>query len=481
VLKKGFEKFNEMIVKITDGQFEAFDCLTISSLTDKYMKVEGAYDGVFEVCGNLREYIGRAVYGGRVAVNKKYVKKIIKGMISDYDGVSLYPSAIHRLCKELGLFKGKAKRMTEFNSWKSYDYSVMTVQINKVNKHQQIPFIAHKGDGSTKYLNEAPTEPIIIDSITLEDYINFHDIEYEILDGVYWNEGFNKKMGKLIENLFKERLKWKKTNEALQQTIKLMLNSAYGKTIMKKSNTEKIFVRGDYELREVDGEWKNVKTNTLTNYLYNNWNTIKSCDRVNESRFQVERTCVDTSYNRAHIGCAILSMSKRIMNEVFDVANENSYPIFYTDTDSLHLNFEDVPKLEKKYEERYGRVLNGKNLGQFHTDFDLKGAVGDIYATKSIFLGKKSYVDVLESKDKDGNTITGHHIRLKGITEQGLLHKSRELGGYFEMYNRLAKGEKIKFWLNPTTDDEDTNKTLFEYKEGAVMTKVRPFYREVKF
>ena len=74
-----------------------------------------------------------------------------------------------------------------------------------------------------------------------------------------------------------------------------------------------------------------------------------------------------------------------------------------------------------------------------------------------------------------------HSTRLKGITEQGLLHKSRELGGYFNMYNKLAKGEKIKFWLNPTTNDEDTNKTMFEYKEGTVMTKIRPFYREVKF
>jgi hypothetical protein len=61
---------------------------------------------------------------------------------------------------------------------------------------------------------------------------------------------------------------------------------------------------------------------------------------------EVEKICADNSFNRGHIGCAILSISKRIMNEVFDVANDNNYPIYYTDTDSLHCNLEDVPKLK---------------------------------------------------------------------------------------------------------------------------------------
>jgi hypothetical protein len=241
VLKKGIQKFNELIQEITENKMSVYDSLTISSLTDKYMKLEGAYNGVYEVQGNLRAYIAKAVYGGRVCVNKKYKKKVINGKISDYDGVSLYPSAINRLCRLMGLPKGKAKRytlndLTGLNNsyWKNKTYSILTVKITKVNKKQQMPFIAHKTEDSIKYTNEAPEKPIVIDSITLEDYINFHHIEYELLEGVYWNEGGNKKMGEVIQRLFNARLQYKKTNVALAIQLNLMLNSSYGKTIMKK-------------------------------------------------------------------------------------------------------------------------------------------------------------------------------------------------------------------------------------------------------
>jgi len=97
VLKKGLEKFNGILKDITDNKISAYDYLTISSVTDNFMKKEGVFRDVYEVSGNLREYISKSAYGGRVSVNKKYVKKIVTGKIADYDGVSLYPSAINRL------------------------------------------------------------------------------------------------------------------------------------------------------------------------------------------------------------------------------------------------------------------------------------------------------------------------------------------------------------------------------------------------
>jgi hypothetical protein len=490
VLKKGIQKMDSLIKEITEGKMSVYECLTISSLTDKYMIKEGAYDGVYSMQGNLRAYVAEAVYGGRVCVNPKYKKKIIEGKISDYDGVSLYPSAINRLCREIGLPIGKAKQITNMNDWEQYTYSILTVKINKVNKIQQMPFIAHKSDTSIKYSNEPPPEPITIDSITLQDYIKFHEIEYEILDGVYWNEGGNKKMGEVIQRLFEARLKYKKSNVALANTIKLMLNSAYGKTIMKKTMTEtKIIKTSKKRFNKKTKKWEDVKKTPFMDYVYNNFNTIKRYRQLNADNWEVERICSDNSYNRGHIGCAILSMSKRIMNEVFDTANTNELPIYYTDTDSIHCNLADVPTLEAKYKEAYNKELNGKNLEQFHTDFNMldkdnkprQGDNEEIYATKSIFLGKKSYMDVLESKDKDGNTITGTHIRLKGITEAGLEHVSKEYeDGYFGLYSDLAKGTRKKIILNPFNAEENKHKVLFEFKDGRVKTR-KEFSREVSF
>lgn len=489
VLKKGIEKFNELINEITNGKMSVYDCLTISSLTDKYMIAEGAYEGIYTVKGNLRAYIAKAVYGGRVCANTKYVKQTLEGKFSDYDGVSLYPSAINRLCREIGLPKGAAKRFEHQelhdnnNIWKNKKYSVLTVKINKVNKIQQMPFIAHKGEGSINYTNTPPDEPIVIDSITLEDYINFHEIEYEILDGVYWDMGVNKKMGEVIQTLFNARLQAKKEKKgALSNVIKLMLNSSYGKTIMKKTNTENVIVKTtNKSYNEKTKKWTTHQKTDFEKYVYNNFNTIKSYRKINTDNYEVERVCADNSYNRGHIGCAILSMSKRIMNEVFDIANENEYPIYYTDTDSLHCNMDDVPKLEANYELKYNKKLNGTALEQFHTDFALDGACGEIYATKSIFLGKKSYMDVLESVDKNGNKISGTHIRLKGITEAGLEHTSKDYkDGYFGLYQDLAKGTKKKIILNPFDKDKNKNKVLFEFKQGRVSTR-KEFAREVSF
>lgn len=482
VLKKGIQKMNELISEITEGKMSVYECLTISSLTDKYMIKEGAYEGVYNIQGNLREYVSQAIYGGRVCVNHKYAKQVIEGKISDYDGVSLYPSAINRLCREIGLPMGKALRLVNKDDWEKMTYSIITVKINKVNKKQQMPFIAHKSDMSIKYTNEPPKEPITIDSITLQDYIKFHEIEYEILDGVYWNEEGNKKMGEVIQRLFNARLKYKKSNVALANTIKLMLNSAYGKTIMKKTMTEtKIIKTSKKRYNKKTKTWENVKKTPFMDYVYNNFNTIKRYRKLNENNWEVERICSDNSYNRGHIGCAILSMSKRIMNEVFDTANTNDLPIYYTDTDSIHCNLKDVPRLENAFRDIYNKELNGKNLEQFHTDFNLNGAVEEIYATKSIFLGKKSYLDVLESKDKDGNIITGTHIRLKGITEEGLAHTSKEYAdGYFGLYKDLAKGTKKKIILNPFNEDENKQKVMFEFIEGRVRTR-KEFTREVSF
>jgi hypothetical protein len=303
------------------------------------------------------------------------------------------------------------------------------------------------------------------------------------MDGVYWDEGYNKKMGEVILRLFEERLRHKALgNNALQNALKLMMNSAYGKTIMKKSKVEKTIIkRSDMTYRK--GQWEPIETDTaFKNYIWKNFHIIKSFRQVNQHFYEVEQLKADFSYNRGHIGCSILSTSKRIMNEVFDVANTNKYPIYMTDTDSLHIDLKNVPKLEEAYGIEYGRQLNGKQLGQFHTDFDLEGAGKgkEIYATTSIFLGKKSYLDVLESVDKNGNKITGYHIRLKGITEAGLKHASKKHGSYEALYMSLAEGNTENFVLNPYDEEEHSQKVMFQYVKGGVMTR-KEFCRKVSF
>jgi len=478
VLKEGLKVFREKI-KLIAG-LDIHDHNTISSLSFKYFQKEGSFNDIQECCGNLRDYLSRSVKGGRVSTLKKSTKKLIKKHLVDYDACSLYPSAIYRICQMLGGFpKGEAKKINtkNKNELDNFDYYVVTVRINKINKKQQIPFISMKDDnGILQYINEIPEGGFVdvLDKITLDDYIKHHEIEYEILDGVYYDEGFNNKFGDLIKKLYDDRKveKAKKKNgktederksgAVMQELIKLMLNSAYGKTILKKSKTQQVIKdRGE-------------KTEK---YISSNFNTIIEYQHINTKQTVIKMNSADDSYNLSIIGLMVLSMSKRIMNEVMSIANELKIKVYYQDTDSMHIEKSKIKQLEDAFKQKYGRDLNGKELGNFHSDFDLEGADSDIYSTESIFLGKKCYIDKLECINKDGSKVEGYHVRLKGVTKAGIDDQIQKHGNDpLKLFKKLAVGKKIDFILNPV------GKCSFEYNTGGVITREQnSFIREVSF
>ena len=53
----------------------------------------------------------------------------------------------------------------------------------------------------------------------------------------------------------------------------------------------------------------------------------------------------------------VLSMSKRIMNEVICTAEDLNIPVFYQDTDSIHINQSRLDKLAKEFK-RIKRLLS---------------------------------------------------------------------------------------------------------------------------
>ena len=141
-------------------------------------------------------------------------------------------------------------------------------------------------------------------------------------------------------------------------------------------------------------------------------------------------------------------MSKRLMSEVMCLAEDEGHTVYYEDTDSMHIPSDAVPKLAEEFKREYGRELVGNDMGQFHVDFDLPGACGEIYAKESIFLGKKCYLDILESVDKDGQTIHGEHIRMKGVPTPSIRHTAAAEGmNVLNLYKRLYQGRAFSFDL----------------------------------
>jgi hypothetical protein len=381
----------------------------------------------------------------------------VNGAIEDFDGVSLYPSSMKRLCEEFGLPKGKIQNGLDnkYDFYKSKDWYVVKIKLNKINKSQQVPCISiHNDNGSLEYVNEI-SKPIelYVDKITLEDYITFHDIEFDILEGVYWNQGYNKRLGEVTTLLHNERCKYKENNKPKADMIKLIMNSIYGKTGIRPSET-----KTEFKTKEKSDK-----------YIYDHFGTIAS---IEENKFNVKitkRIC-DDSFSLNYVASAILSMSKRIMSEVFSVMNENSQPVYYTDTDSIHMLQKDVKTLGSKYKQKYNRELIGKNLGQFHTDFEMKNCTG-VYSIKHIPIATKTYLDILVGKNKEGENVQGTHIRIKGITKAGIEHKLKEYGNdrvesAVKLFRDLKDGKAVKFYMNPTDHD-----VSFEFNSSGVMTR----------
>lgn len=498
VLIDGFMKQRETFHSITG--YDIYNYLTIPSITFAYLKKARSFDGICQLGGQTRCFVQKSIKGGRVATkeNKKWLIDGKKhGNIVDFDACSLYPSAIVRVCEEMGGFPTGVCHVLEEEQLNKEEldkliYYTVEIKITEINKKLPISFISDKVKQekyrmkenkkgimkntrietvNTVYSNEVPENNLVVDKITLEDWIKFHDIKYEIIRGVYWDEDVNPIFGERIEELYNKRKEYKKQkNMAMSSCLKLIMNSSYGKTIQKASTdrTKYMFNQTEKQQSKID------------EYICKNYNRIlpsKEYDQYTEIK---ELISFVNHQNCAHIGGLILSMSKRIMNEVMALAFDNGIEIFYQDTDSMHMFQRDVDRLGELYEDQYGKVLIGGNLGQFHSDFEMDDAVDEVVSTYCVILGKKAYLDVLEAHDKDGKVITDYHIRLKGVNKAGLEKAEKDFGSYEALYKELYDREEGD---KPITFDlcADKFRPKFTYtKMGEVYTET-DFTRDVRF
>ena len=155
--------------------------------------------------------------------------------------------------------------------------------------------------------------------------------------------------------------------------IKLLMNSMYGKTIIKPVETYTI-VKDNRHASET--------------YISYNYDYIDSVIEVNGNYYIKNVTSILSYFNYVHCGVETLSMRKLIINKVFSCADDCDINIYYQDTDSIHLNYDDVDKTEQIYKDKYGKYLVGEDLGNFHIDFLMDNANSEIYANESYSLVK---------------------------------------------------------------------------------------------
>jgi hypothetical protein len=313
-------------------------------------------------------------------------------------------------------------------------YYVITVKITSVGRPLHFPILSYLDDhGGRHFSNDIVGRTITVDKITWEDAQNFQQICGEILCGVYWDSGGNNGIGRMIRYLYDERKMLKALgNDAGQQVVKLLMNSAYGRTIMNPIETKMKFISG---------------AEKITAYANRHAVSITTISNVRDDFAIVERQqSLYTHFAQPQIGAFILSMSKRIMNEVMVLAETLRAPIHYIDTDSMHIEKQHIRRLGLAFFEKYNRPLiaapekahypeictlevyehPSEELGLFHGDFARIGGYEKPYSIKSVYCGKKMYMDVLvyEKPDEQGflgaDNLIKNHVRMKGIPTEAL-------------------------------------------------------------
>ncbi len=492
-LKYGFLKHRENVFNLCDkleiDRLDIFDILTTSSLAYKLYEQKGCYNNIYKLNGNRRRFIQESVMGGRVST--QWNKKLLQSDLTDFDACSLYPSAIYRLKKDYGgIPSGRSYKIDNFDEIKNNTYYIVKIRVNNIKNNQQISFFNFTENGKRIYSGDFerfkkanPSREIITDRITIEDLVEFQGLEYEFIEGLYWNK-FSSDMSDLTYKLYELRKYYKslkdengnitEEGDLLQMTTKLMLNSIYGKTLLKPS-TQKIKVISNDKLDNYI-----IKNHNIINYMVKEDKTTTIY--INHNDFNDENSC--------HVGTMILSMSKRIMNEVMNTANENKIEIYYQDTDSMHLKQCDVEKLEKLYNIKYQRELIGKDMGQFHNDLEayFGGNMYNCIAEKTVILGKKAYLDVvkIDVNDKDNQyklskyskeeqekliNMRDDHIRLKGIGSKVF---KKNCDNICEIYLDLYNGKEKEF-------DLAKGAVKFEIRNMNSVVQKNKFIRKVQF
>ena len=127
--------------------------------------------------------------------------------------------------------------------------------------------------------------------------------------------------------------------------------------------------------------------------------------------------------------------------------------------------------------DKYGLELVGEYLGNFHVDFDMNGANSEIYAIESLSLGKKTYIDILESTDKDGKIINSEHIRMKGIPTSCIQYYAEQHNiTVLDIYKKLYNNEAIKFDLT-----NDGNNFVCRDNKDHTISNVSDFARRCQY
>jgi hypothetical protein len=482
-LKTGLIKFREIMKNITE--LDILNYLTISSIGLDYVKSKGCLDGIVEVTGALKLYLDKHITGGRVCIeNNKPTHRT--GKIADCDAVGLYASSMYIMKLVKGFYhyinqSDSANYLSEL--YEKYAWFCITIE-GYTTINLPIPFVSYMENDKRVWSNDIVGKKIYTNSVELETQIKYNGLVItNVIQGVGIKHGeFNLGINGIMRHLTDSRNKAKKDkNTGLSESLKLVGNSIYGKSLTKDVAQE-IRHMSEAEFQKLI---RNDPTLLISAKQRCEYKAIKGVGKnkiVNKTKYYRVKLKLRfiKSYKLSTFGIMCLAYSKDIMNRVMGEANVAGIPIFYQDTDSMHMFYDDIPKLSSQYEKIYNKKLIGSDMCQFHNDFNPpqdpkeRKKIGwvmspdEVYSTEFIAIAKKFYIDRTQNDyvDEKGNKPNkAYHIRCKGISTESIIDYCETLG--------TTPLELYKMCLNDDYQLEvafSKRKAMFKYSDSGVRT-----------
>ncbi len=445
---KRMEQLKEKVKQVgaipATKDLDIFQYRSLASMVFDIAKKSGVFNDIYVVTGNLKTFLQLSVVGGRVMknpnkelndykskfyeyfmqqvgkesteeLNKEILNKAILDSIIDNDAVSLYPSAIS-LCR---MPAGKPEVVT-LNETQSDCFIKLIPKILRsgrtffcvdieTQKDLEFPILSEKDDNGIRRFRNGKFRKIVIGDVTLSDAIKYQNAKVTRIYAIVRFDRTCDRFAQFIKKLFTLRLIFKAMKLPCQNTVKLMMNSSYGRTILKQSPYKKIYKR----------VYSNEDKEKFRKYIDKNYFYLKP--EINKIGNYVKLNKRELTFNPSgypHVGSHILEMSKMLMNKMFYKIYENGLAVYYTDTDSIHVQASSLLSL--------GDML-GEEMTQFHSDFgevgyrgvyckELGNANPGIFAIRSVFVMKKCYYDKLFCINNETNKYEIiEHKRVKGI------------------------------------------------------------------
>jgi hypothetical protein len=269
------------------------------------------------VSGLVKSFITKAAHGGRLLEKPG----TCDFPVSLLDFNSLYPFALSKL----EIPTSAPTVWKDSMNLHSYRYYILDIEILSCRSCWMYPFIK--------------TGRRVCDKIELEDITRYCGVKYKIIRGYVFG-------GPVITcNTFIEELaeRKQKASGAERQQLKMALNSICGKLLRKGYKTRK---------------HKHITDKShFRKFIAKHWARL---DRFDEEKREVFlNECLDSTFNFATVGVMVLSMSKRIMNELFTECQAKNIDVLLSNTDSILIPTDKLELLRHRI---------GPRLGQLHVE-----------------------------------------------------------------------------------------------------------------